>query len=137
MQEFREPSIGELDAAEHSSSLDVNHREGGRGIRITYTCDDAPPSEDFLVGESEPENFAVGKRPVGTRGAQLNVSRFTVAELARAAHQYDLLDGAGPEALATRSLKVHIDTAHCGESARSSHASRLLEFGCLAVELED
>lgn len=63
-----------------------------------------------MVGSGEDEHPKAHSRPVGTRGAQLCVSRFSVEELDRARHQNDLCQSL--EEFNARTVKVHIDTAH-------------------------
>ena len=64
------------------------------------------------------------KRPAGVEGAQMNVSRYSVAELNRAKHDDELL-GRGAvgrglpsnrpiECLAEKTVHLHVDTAHMG-----------------------
>jgi beta-galactosidase/beta-glucuronidase len=82
----------------------------GAGLAISYSCLDSPDwgiDDEQTLGEGR--RF---KRPVGTRGAQLNVSRFRVAQLDKARHQYELTRDLME--WRNQSLKVIVDTAHMG-----------------------
>ncbi len=52
------------------------------------------------------------KRPVGTRGAQVNLSRFRVSQLDKAGHQYELTRDLNE--FRNNSIKMIVDTAHMG-----------------------
>lgn len=80
------------------------------GLALSYSCLDSPDWKS-----SDEQILGVGssyRRPVSTRGAQVSVSRFRVAQLDRARHQYELIRDMAE--WRTNSLKVTVDTAHMG-----------------------
>jgi len=82
------------------------------GFTLSYSCLDAPEWSD-----DEENNLATFagqrfKRPAGTRGAQVSISRFHVSQLDKARHQSDLVKDLNDWRNA--SLKVIMDTAHMG-----------------------
>eukprot|EP00927_Polykrikos_kofoidii_P057925 TRINITY_DN5216_c0_g2_i1.p1 TRINITY_DN5216_c0_g2~~TRINITY_DN5216_c0_g2_i1.p1 ORF type:complete len:1231 (-),score=160.75 TRINITY_DN5216_c0_g2_i1:203-3349(-) len=90
----------------HWAALTDPSRQG-EGILFRYSCHEAAPSRERAEdGPSE-------SRPAGTRGAQLSVSRWTVAELDAAKHNFEL-PGKTLSAREARPVQVHVDTAHIG-----------------------
>jgi len=84
---------------------------GAAGMAVSYSCVDEPEwsmDEENRLGDG-PETF---KRPAGTRGAQVSVSRLRVNQLDKAKHQHELSRDLNEWRAQT--LKVIIDTAHMG-----------------------
>lgn len=92
------------------------------GLLFRYSSRDSPPPPEALGGG------AAGKRPAGTSGAQLNVSRWTRAELTAAAHNYELPACRDRAALAARPVQVHLDTAHLGVGAAGEKPDTLTKI---------
>jgi len=118
--------------------LTVRDDVSGSGLLIEYFCDDAPAPDDAALmsggggGGVEPANAVAGLRPMGTKGAQLSLSRFTLSALDRAAHQWEL---GTFDALKDMPVEVHVDTAHCGIGGDVSwlpsvHAQYLVSPAC-------
>jgi beta-galactosidase len=92
------------------SSNTVDHRR----VRILYTQldDEEAPAEQPLTGFFIHDGGCVGdgsKRPAGGKGAQINVSRFSVNELAAANHDDELV-----RSLDGNVVHLHVDSAHMG-----------------------
>ncbi|GBG26838.1 Beta-galactosidase [Hondaea fermentalgiana] len=85
-------------------------RGSGRGFRISHASP-TPVRREVFPGVS-PKGIEMpgpSARPTGMSGAQLNVSRYTVDDLATAKHQSEL-----PDIDRSSPLYIHIDTAHMG-----------------------
>ena len=88
----------------------------GHGLMLTYSCGDGEAQQD------KPEDAASEKRPACTRGAQLSASRWTQEELERNSHRHKL---PARQALSSRPVNVHLDTAHAGVGGVGEGGSRL------------
>ena len=87
--------------------------ELGHGVKVSYKTEDKDARDE--VKEGFPKQMHQGKaskRPAGTEGAQLNVSRYSVDELEKAEHQYELTP--------SKNIHVHVDTAFMGIGGDSS-----------------
>ncbi|CAE7661765.1 lacZ [Symbiodinium sp. CCMP2592] len=91
-------------------------RSFGHGLMLTYSCGDGEAQQD------KPEDAASEKRPACTRGAQLSASRWTQEELERNSHRHKL---PARQALSSRPVNVHLDTAHAGVGGVGEGGSRL------------
>eukprot|EP00928_Gymnodinium_smaydae_P099328 TRINITY_DN9445_c0_g2_i2.p1 TRINITY_DN9445_c0_g2~~TRINITY_DN9445_c0_g2_i2.p1 ORF type:complete len:1310 (-),score=261.96 TRINITY_DN9445_c0_g2_i2:145-4074(-) len=93
--------------------------EPGHGLLLRYGCDqEAPPDE-------VPGDAPASRRPAGTSGAQLSVSRWTRQELEVARHRHELPLWGCPEALRRRPIQVHLDTAHSGVGGAGAGGEKL------------
>ncbi|OLP89576.1 Beta-galactosidase [Symbiodinium microadriaticum] len=88
----------------------------GHGLMLTYSCGDGEAQQD------KPEDAASEKRPACTRGAQLSASRWTQEELELNSHRHKL---PARQALSSRPVNVHLDTAHAGVGGVGEGGSRL------------
>jgi len=75
------------------------------GLLLRYLCHDEAPDDE------QPGDMPADRRPAGTKGAQLNVSRWLVNELDAARYRHEL---PVRDVLEERPVQVHIDTAHAG-----------------------
>jgi len=91
-------------------------QEPGSGLLISYCSDDTVPVRE------RPSDQASGRRPASTQGAQLSTSRWTLAELDAARHHFELPDR---QALRSRPVQVHVDTAHAGIGGAGEGGAKL------------
>jgi hypothetical protein len=84
-----------------------------RGARAALRLDYAFRGDvrpEFMDGDNlEAKEPAPAARPSGALGAQVSASRWSVAELAKAKHQYEL-----PKRGKDATVHLHVDTAHMG-----------------------
>jgi len=83
----------------------------GHGLCVSYLSSDNRPPPDKLHGA------VAGRRPNGTKGAQLSASRWTVAEIMQSRHRQELPSYGDVAALQARPIQLHVDTAHMGVGA--------------------
>lgn len=82
----------------------------GAGLLLSYVCRDEAPLVERL-------GASTGHRAAGAAGAQFSASRWTLEELLKARHSYDLPCWNNDKALRSRPIQVHVDTAHMGVGA--------------------
>ena len=90
--------------------------EFGHGLMLTYSCDDTQTKQD------KPEDAPTEKRPARMSGAQLSASRWTQEELESTSHRHKL---PARQALKSRPVQVHLDTAHAGVGGVGEGGSKL------------
>jgi beta-galactosidase len=90
-------------------------------FKVTYeqVDEEPPPKEQPLTGVFIHKGGHAGevrKRPAGVKGAQINLSRYSVEELNRARHDDELVGRReGQEGdVAHKTVHLHVDTAHMG-----------------------
>ena len=88
--------------------LTLSDPASGEGIKLHYSSDDMsaqPERREGFKGVST--EGSIDKRPAGSDGAQVSVSKYSIAELDKARHEHEMKKEIGR-------FWVNVDTAHMG-----------------------